>query len=486
MIVYIYAQFVAVGSQGTRSQRVTRESTEIRQIVSERRTDIRLRNQRHHQPPTRWLRSCSPPLYSLSIHRVQFNSHNNNNDNNNNMGFFFFSNKQATLAKLQEAERQLLDWVGNFGTRPDGFSLKVLDTEIDGSSIPLRHCQGKNPKYTIHGIHVESTPAQQQQQDDATTTTMTKTTTPLVLVHGYMNGAAYFYRNLQGLSHRFSNIYALDWLGWGQSSRPSFRLTNDSRTGAEDFFCESLEAWRVRCGIDKMVLAGHSMGGYLSVAYCERYPQHVERLILISPVGVPEETDQIVSARRNSRRQSNRIVQQWFFGTLFRWGTTPCDALRVLPHSTARGYFTAWANHHLKDNELLLPEERETVANYLYFNCVLPGSGEYALQRILNMYAYAKEPTVRRIPQLRVPHVSFLYGVDDWMDSSGGLAVQQICQEQQQQHESPKVSVYQVKDAGHMLLMENWAEFNAAMILASGGTPPSDQPMPKTLQPQQQ
>jgi pimeloyl-ACP methyl ester carboxylesterase len=29
-----------------------------------------------------------------------------------------------------------------------------------------------------------------------------------------------------------------------------------------------------------MILCGHSLGGYLSFAYAERYPQHVDRLIL--------------------------------------------------------------------------------------------------------------------------------------------------------------------------------------------------------------
>jgi pimeloyl-ACP methyl ester carboxylesterase len=82
-----------------------------------------------------------------------------------------------------------------------------------------------------------------------------------------------------GLSGYFQSVcYCIDMLGWGLSSRPKFDLTDDSVETAEEFFVESLEAWRAENKIDMMVLVGHSIGGYLSVAYCERYPQNVERL----------------------------------------------------------------------------------------------------------------------------------------------------------------------------------------------------------------
>ena len=40
-------------------------------------------------------------------------------------------------------------------------------------------------------------------------------------------------------------------------------------------------------GIERMVLAGHSVGGHSAFAYAERHPERVERLVLISPAGVP-------------------------------------------------------------------------------------------------------------------------------------------------------------------------------------------------------
>jgi len=74
------------------------------------------------------------------------------------------------------------------------------------------------------------------------------------------------------------------------------------------------------------------------------------------------------------------------------------------------------------------------------------------------------------------------------MDVQGGLDVQRMCRQQQQcqkqqQHQGndnntnadgavvivPEIDVYQVKDAGHLLMLENSKGFNAAVIIAGGG-----------------
>ena len=39
-------------------------------------------------------------------------------------------------------------------------------------------------------------------------------------------------------------------------------------------------------GMTGFVLAGHSFGGYLAGNYAVKFPQHVKKLLLISPIGI--------------------------------------------------------------------------------------------------------------------------------------------------------------------------------------------------------
>lgn len=81
----------------------------------------------------------------------------------------------------------------------------------------------------------------------------------LVMLHGYGAGLGLFYRNFDGLTRvPGTKVYALDLLGMGNSSRPSFRIQSKDSVGkieeAEAFFIDALEEWRQEKKIDKMIL----------------------------------------------------------------------------------------------------------------------------------------------------------------------------------------------------------------------------------------
>lgn len=421
-----------------------------------------------------------------------------------------------SLAQMEfQDHRQQLQYQ-NHQNLQHTYDIQVFDTSIPKSSVPVINkgmCSSstyqnilgeKEDEFIIHGVKVKSSsPSSSTTTTTSSKSTKTTTDVPLVIVHGYMNAATFFYRNLLGLSTYFDSVYSLDLLGYGLSSRPRFdHLMNGNKKNdvsylrsAEDFFVESLEQWREKNNIKKMILAGHSKGGYISVAYCEKYPQHVDHLVLLSPVGVPDPNTDVSFQRRLERWQSSFRGRAFMsiFQTLFDMAPVG-SFLRTMPEERSYGLVESYVDRRLPT--IVDKEEKRLVTDYIYYNCVLPGSGEYAVNAFLNSFIMAREPLQNRIPLLKVPKVTFLYGDHDWMDVSGGLASQQLSQEksrQQQQQERqqhtvgdsfastssssappppPNVNVFVVPNAGHLLHIDNWKMTNATMIHACGGPVP--------------
>ena len=110
---------------------------------------------------------------------------------------------------------------------------------------------------------------------------------PLVLVHGFGGGLGFFILNYKYLSKE-RNVYGIDLLGFGLSSRPKFPK---DPIETENMFVESIEQWRIEMGLEKLNLLGHSFGGYISALYALKYPDHLHHLILADPWGFPEVSD---------------------------------------------------------------------------------------------------------------------------------------------------------------------------------------------------
>ena len=276
----------------------------------------------------------------------------------------------------------------------------------------------------------------------------------LVLIHGYGAGLGFFYKNFEALSRPTGfKLYALDLLGMGRSSRPPFRMTAKSRedqiTQAEDWFVDSLEEWRVAKKIDKMTLLGHSLGGYMAVAYALKYPGRLNKLILASPVGIPEDpyavkaampeppdstmaneftqdqetettkspnpppdNNNFLNARKKAEREQqaanpNRLPVE--DGTsdspaprrpLPKWLVYLWDA-NISPFSFVRWsgplgprLVSGWTSRRFSH---LPPQEALALHDYAYSLFRLRGSGEYALAYILAPGAFARSPLIRRI-----------------------------------------------------------------------------------------
>ena len=130
-------------------------------------------------------------------------------------------------------------------------------------------------EYTDHYVPIEENTFIRTISMSPETSSTNNTSYPLVMVHGFGCGLAAFYKNLDFL-HSKRQLYAFDVLGFGRSSRVPF--TRDAER-AEDEFVESFEKWRQACGLEKFILLGHSLGGFMSCSYAMKYP---ERLVCVS------------------------------------------------------------------------------------------------------------------------------------------------------------------------------------------------------------
>jgi cardiolipin-specific phospholipase len=265
----------------------------------------------------------------------------------------------------------------------------------------------------------------------------------LVMLHGYGAGLGFFYRNFEGLSRAEGwKVYALDLPGMGRSSRSPFKINAKDKEGkiaeAESFFVDALEEWRIQRGLDKFTLLGHSLGGYLAVAYALKYPGHLNKLILASPVGIPEdpyavneempdpsdstvvnEFTQDATATRNgvqpTTADNNNFLNQAKKDTkdtaekpnqpprrrMPGWLTYLWEANVLSPFSFVRWsgplgprLVSGWTSRRFSH---LPEEEAQALHDYSYALFRQRGSSEYALGYLLAPGAFARSPLIRRI-----------------------------------------------------------------------------------------
>ena len=100
---------------------------------------------------------------------------------------------------------------------------------------------------------------------------------PIILVHGLGSYAPAWKKNFEALSKN-NRVIAVDLPGFGKSSKGNYAYDMS-------FFAESLKLFMEKMNLASATLAGHSMGGQISIMTALAHPDMVEKLILIAPAG---------------------------------------------------------------------------------------------------------------------------------------------------------------------------------------------------------
>ncbi|CAG8647401.1 424_t:CDS:2, partial [Paraglomus occultum] len=262
-----------------------------------------------------------------------------------------------------------------------------------------------------------------------------------VLVHGWGAGKGIYVQSFDDLASVYE-VHAIDLLGWGRSSRPCYKYGDDP-SKVQRWWVESLEAWRVAMGIEKFTLVGHSMGGFVAASYALKYKQHLDKLVLVSPIGLQGFRTPDFSI---SFAQSILISSVW--------SLTPQRIVSMLPRKRTISYLSRQRVDLLE----AFPYTDRTIMHYFYYLAVQsPISGEAAFKRLGTPFKGWHLPLKDELHNLGDLPVVLMYGEDDWMDPS--FAVYEL-----KAKILPQAKVYILPDSGHHLYAEKWMEFNEIVI----------------------
>jgi pimeloyl-ACP methyl ester carboxylesterase len=129
-------------------------------------------------------------------------------------------------------------------------------------------------------VTVERQPVRMAFMDVAPTVRLNDRT--VVLLHGKNFSGAYWEPTMRALVAEGFRVVVPDQIGFGKSSKPaafqfSFHILADMTRALLD----SLR-------IDRFTVVGHSMGGMLATRLALMFPERVERLVLVNPIGLED------------------------------------------------------------------------------------------------------------------------------------------------------------------------------------------------------
>ncbi|MFF3286149.1 alpha/beta fold hydrolase [Streptomyces sp. NPDC003023] len=101
---------------------------------------------------------------------------------------------------------------------------------------------------------------------------------PLICLPGGPMRASAYFGDLGGLAAAGHRVVMLDLRGTGSSA-----VATDPASYRCDRLVDDVEALRLRLGLDRMRLLGHSAGAELATLYTARYPKQVSDLVLVTP-----------------------------------------------------------------------------------------------------------------------------------------------------------------------------------------------------------
>lgn len=317
--------------------------------------------------------------------------------------------------------------------------------------------------------------------------------TPVLLIHGYASSSMSFFRNISHLSNHCQDVFAIDLPSNGLSERPTLKVTpfkvsifgqcEDVNNGTqlkvtglpdvekvqrciqqhEDYYLDAIEQWRVDNGINKFHLVGHSFGGYLSYKYSLKYPNSIDKLCLVSPLGVEKN---LMSTTNNHWRLGGVIDKEFEDPMSERY----CrklnipkyvfeNQLKILRWGGPMGARLCWNYITSAYSRVPSMEFKEYMFELFYGKGGISPIARSIFVNLFTRSLLARAPILDTLDQLKLRDVMLCYGQYDWMNKKAG----QLAVETLNKGGNTTARYIQVPQAGHNLFLDNPEYFNIAL-----------------------
>lgn len=120
---------------------------------------------------------------------------------------------------------------------------------------------------------------------------------PIVLLHGFLETKEIWNETI-GKLKQYRQVVTIDLPGHGKSG-------NFNKVHTMEDMAEAVHVVLQKLSLPKIALVGHSMGGYVALAYLEKYPNAVEEIILLNSTPEPDSTE-----KRKLRERSVNMVNK--------------------------------------------------------------------------------------------------------------------------------------------------------------------------------
>jgi pimeloyl-ACP methyl ester carboxylesterase len=249
----------------------------------------------------------------------------------------------------------------------------------------------------------------------------------LLFIHGLGSYLKAWDRNIPELKKYFRCI-ALDLPGYGKSSK-------QIHSGSVNFYVEMLNHFIAELKLKNVSLVGHSMGGQIASAYAIKYPDQINKLILVAPAGFETFNEQEIELLK-------KII-------------SPDILFKTSDHQIRINY---------RINFFRMPEEaEEMIADRIsikndeefYNHCITVSNSLFGL-----LYT----PVFNRLKEINNPTL-ILFGKNDFLIPNKSIhqtTTEKVAYLGSSQIKNSKVIL--LDDCGHFLQYERPDEFNSQII----------------------